>query len=235
MPNEAKRCLYYSPWRVLACAAATVSPPLRRRRPIPAEYKVKLETTKGDVIILVHRDWSPLGADHFYELVTMGYYDNNAFFRVIKGFVVQFGMNGDPKVTARWRQHTDQGRSAHKVSNKMGTVIFAKTSRPDSRTTQIFINLDNNGEALDADGFTPFGEVISGMENVNNLYAGYGDGPPSGSGPDQEALTHGGNAYLKKDFPSLDYITKATVIDPPPPPPKPATAHKSSTVVKPKQ
>jgi peptidyl-prolyl cis-trans isomerase A (cyclophilin A) len=218
---------------VLACAAATV-PATKKAPPIPAEYKVKLETTKGDVIIQVHRDWAPLGADHFYQLVTKGYYDNNAFFRVLKGYIVQFGMNGDPKVTARWN-NVPLKDDPHNISNKVGTVTFAKTSRPDSRTTHIFINLDNNGEALDADGFTPFGEVISGMENVNNLYAGYGDGPPSGSGPDQEALTHGGNAYLKKDFPSLDYITKATVIDPPPPPPKPATAHKSSTVVKPQQ
>ena len=218
---------------VLACAAATV-PATKKAPPIPAEYKVKLETTKGDVIIQVHRDWAPLGADHFYQLVTKGYYDDNAFFRVLKGYIVQFGMNGDPKVTARWN-NVPLKDDPHNISNKVGTVTFAKTSRPDSRTTHIFINLDNNGEALDADGFTPFGEVISGMENVNNLYAGYGDGPPSGSGPDQEALTHGGNTYLKKDFPSLDYITKATVIDPPPPPPKPATAHKSSTVAKPKQ
>jgi peptidyl-prolyl cis-trans isomerase A (cyclophilin A) len=216
----------------LACAAAT-GPAPKKTTTAPAEYKVKLETTKGDVIIQVHRDWAPLGADHFYQLVTKGYYDNNAFFRVLKGYIVQFGMNGDPKVTARW--NTPIKDDPHNMSNKVGTVTFAKTGRPDSRTTHIFINLDNNGEALDADGFTPFGEVISGMENVNNLYTGYGDGPPSGAGPDQEALTHGGNSYLKKDFPNLDYIVKATVIDPPPAAPKPAVAHKSSTAAKAKQ
>jgi peptidyl-prolyl cis-trans isomerase A (cyclophilin A) len=214
---------------VLVCAAAPV--PARKAAPIPAEYKVKLETTKGDVIIQVHHEWAPLGADHFYQLVTKGYYDNNAFFRVLKGYIVQFGMNGDPKVTARWN-NVPLKDDPHSVSNKVGTVTFAKTSKPDSRTTHIFINLDNNGEALDADGFTPFGEVISGMENVSKLYADYGDGPPSGNGPDQEALTHGGNTYLKKDFPNLDYIVKATVIDPPPPA---AAPRKSSSSVKAKQ
>jgi peptidyl-prolyl cis-trans isomerase A (cyclophilin A) len=218
----------------LACAlgyAATVpaKKPLARP-PVPVEYKVKFETTKGDVVIQVHREWSPLGADHFYELVTKGYYDNNAFFRAIKGFVVQFGMNGDPRVTARW--NTPIKDDPPKMPNKTGTVTFAKTSAADSRTTHIFININDNGDALDSMGFTPFGEVVAGMENVNNLYMSYGDGPPSGAGPDQEALTHGGNAYLQKAFPSLDYIKKATVIDPPPPPPRPAVTHKSPAAVK---
>jgi len=218
---------------VLGCAAATV--PAAKKPlppPIPAEYKVKLETTKGDVIIQVHRDWAPLGADHFYQLVTKGYYDNNAFFRAMKDFMVQFGMNGDPKVTARWNNVPIKD-DPRKMPNKPGAVTFAQTSMPNSRTTHIFINLNDNSDALDGMGFTPFGEVVSGMENVNKLYTGYGDAPPNGSGPDQEALTHGGNAYLKKDFPNLDYIIKATVIDPPPP--VPAAAHKLSTATKPKQ
>ena len=221
----------YLPILVAACAlahAATV-PAAKKPLPkpaIPAEYKVKLETTKGDVIIQVHNEWSPMGADHFYELVTKGYYDNNAFFRAIKGFVVQFGMNGDPKVTARWNGVHVLDDPPKKTSNKAGTVTFAQTSMPNSRTTHIFINLADNSEALDSMNFTPFGEVISGMENVSNLYMGYGDGPPDGHGPDQEALAHGGNAYLQKAFPNLDYIKKATVIDPPPPA-KPAIAHKS--------
>jgi peptidyl-prolyl cis-trans isomerase A (cyclophilin A) len=207
----------------LGCPAAT-TPPTRKRvapkpPPIPAEYKVKFETTKGDVIIAVHHDWSPLGADHFYELVTKGYYDNNAFFRAIKGFVVQFGMNGDPKVTSRWNNVPVKDDPPNKQPNKIGTVTFAQTSAPNSRTTHVFINIADNAEALDPMNFTPFGEVISGMDVVNNLYTGYGDSPPSGNGPDQEALAHGGNAYLQKDFPLLDYIKKATVIDPPPPPP----------------
>ena len=127
-------------------------------------------------------------------------------------------MNGDPKVTARWNAQPINDDPPGKVPNKAGTVTFAQTSQPNSRTTHIFINLTDNADALDPKDFTPFGEVISGMDVVNNLYMGYGDGPPSGSGPDQEALTHEGNAYLQKEFPNLDYIKKATVIDPPPPP-----------------
>ena len=209
-----------------------------KQPPIPAEYKVKFETSKGDIVIQVHHDWAPLGADHFYELVTKGYYDNNAFFRAIKGFVVQFGMNGDPKATARWNAMPIKDDPPNKAPNKKGTVTFAQTTMPDSRTTHVFINLDDNAEALDPKNFTPFGEVVSGMEIVNNLYMGYGDGPPTGSGPDQEALTHGGNAYLQKSFPLLDYIKKATVIDPPPPAPvvhRPTSAVKHSTATATKQ
>ena len=224
----------------LACAVAAVPPAKKappKPPPIPAEYKVKLETTRGDVVIAVHHDWSPIGADHFYELVTKGYYDNNAFFRAIKGFVVQFGMNGDPKITSKWNALPIKDDPPGKHPNKPGTVTFAQTSAPGSRTTHIFINLGDNSEALDQLNFTPFGEVITGMDVVNNLYTDYGDGPPSGSGPDQEALGHGGNAYLQKAFPKLDYIKKATVIDPPPPPPpvhKPANKMKRPTSTAPK-
>lgn len=180
-------------------------------KPSPAEYKVKLQTTKGDVVILVHRDWSPLGADHFYQLVKAGYYNNNAFFRVIKGFVVQFGMNGDPAVNKTWSDVSIKD-DPPKVSNKTGSVTFAKTGEPNSRTTQIFINIGDNSATLDSQGFTPFGEVIQGLDLVMDLYSGYGDGPPQGQGPDQAAITENGNAYLKEHFPKLDYIQKATVI-----------------------
>jgi cyclophilin family peptidyl-prolyl cis-trans isomerase len=215
----------------LACTAATV-PPAKKpapKPPIPAEYKVKFETTKGDVIIQVHHDWSPIGADHFYELVTKAYYDNNAFFRAMKSFIVQFGMNGDSKVTAKWNNFPIKDDPPGGHSNKVGTVTFAQTSTPNSRTTHIFINLADN-DSLDSMNFTPFAEVISGMDVVNNLYTGYGDGPPGGSGPDQEALAHGGNAYLQKSFPLLDYIKKATVTDPPPPPAP--VVHKPASQVK---
>ncbi len=227
----------------LVCAAAT-TPPAKKRAPakpapIPAEYKVKLETTKGDVIIAVHHDWSPNGADHFYQLVTKGYYDNNAFFRAIKGFIVQFGMNGDPKITAKWNAVPVKDDPPGKHSNTVGTVTFAQTGQPNSRTTHIFINLNDNAEALDSKGFTPFGEVINnGMEVVNNLYSGYGDSQSmGGSGPEQDALTSGGNVYLKKSFPLLDYIKKATVIDPPPPAPpvhKPANKMRQPNSTAPK-
>jgi len=177
----------------------------------PAQYKVKLATTKGDVIILVHRDWSPLGADHFYELVKMGFYDDNWFFRVIKGFVVQFGMNGDPKVNKSWSEITIKD-DPPKVSNKTGSVTFAKTGEPNSRTTQIFINIGDNSASLDAQGFTPFGEVIAGLDNVMNLYSGYGDAKPNGEGPDQAAIADIGNPYLEEHFPRLDAIKKATIL-----------------------
>lgn len=177
----------------------------------PAQYKVKLQTTKGDVIILVHRDWSPLGADHFYELVKMGFYDKNYFFRVIKNFVVQFGMNGEPAVNKSWSEITIKDDTP-KVSNKTGSVTFAQTAEPNSRTTQIFINTHDNSATLDPQHFTPFGEVIQGLDLVMDIYSGYGDAPPQGQGPDQAAIADIGNPYLEEHFPRLDGIKKATII-----------------------
>lgn len=171
----------------------------------PAQYKVRLRTTKGDVIVLVHRDWSPLGADHFYELVNMGYYNQNAFFRCVPKFIVQFGINGDPGVSKDWSEITIKD-DPPKVPNKIGTVVFAKTNEPNSRTTQLFINLGDNSATLDPQGFTPFGEVIMGMENVLHLNMEYGEEPS------QEAITGTGNAYLEEHFPRLDYVKKAEVV-----------------------
>src|SRR5579875_2956924 len=128
-------------------------------KPSPAQYKVRLETSKGDVLLLVHRDWSPLGADRFYELTNAHYYDGNYFFRALRGFVVQWGINGDPQVTKRWSTQAIPD-DPPKVSNKIGTVVFA-TAGPNSRTTQVFINLADNSR-LDPQGFTPFAEVIQG-------------------------------------------------------------------------
>lgn len=177
----------------------------------PAQYKVRLETTKGDVVILVHRDWSPLGADHFYELTKAGFYNNNAIFRALPGFVMQWGINGDPSVTKQWSQETIRD-DPPKVSNKLGTIVFAKTGQPDSRTTQVFINLGDNSASLDPQGFTPFGEAIQGMENVMKFYTGYGEGQPNGAGPSQATIEESGNAYLKQNFPKLDYIQTARII-----------------------
>jgi peptidyl-prolyl cis-trans isomerase A (cyclophilin A) len=176
----------------------------------PAQYKVRLQTTKGDIVILVHRDWSPLGADHFHELTNMGFYNGNYFFRAIKNFVVQWGMNGDPKTNKDWSEITIKD-DPPKVSNKIGTVVFAMAG-PNSRTTQVFVNLGDNSATLDSQGFTPFGEIIQGMENVFNIYTGYGDGPPNGSGPSQESIGFDGNPYLEEHFPKLDYIKTAKVI-----------------------
>jgi peptidyl-prolyl cis-trans isomerase A (cyclophilin A) len=194
-----------------ALAGGSCAAPAVKMKPSPPEYKVKLETTKGDVIILVHRDWSPLGADHFYQLVKAGYYNNNAFFRALKGYIVQWGINGDPKVYQHW-DRIKINDDPPKVSNKTGSVVFAKPGAPNARTTHVFINLADNSGNLDAQGFTPFGEVIQGLDNVTNLYMDYGDGPPDGAGPDQDAAAAGGNVYFKKNFPKLDYIIKATII-----------------------
>lgn len=176
-----------------------------KEKPSPAEYKVKLTTTKGDVVILVHRDWAPIGADHFYELVKMGFYNKNAFFRCVPNFIVQWGINGDPKVNRDWSQITVPDDPV-KVSNKVGTVVFAKTNERDSRTTQLFINLANNSSILDPQGFAPFGEVVIGMENVMHLNMGYGEQPQQGS------ISEDGNDYLEEKFPRLDYIKKAELI-----------------------
>ncbi len=179
-------------------------------KPAPAEYKVRLDTSKGNVLILVHRDWSPRGADHFYELTKMGFYDGNRFFRALRGFIVQWGMNGDPKVNKDWSEIPIPD-DPPKVSNKIGTVVFAAAG-PNSRTTQVFINLGDNSSSLDPQGFTPFGEVIQGMDNVMNFYTDYGDGPPAGSGPNQAAIAQIGNDYLEEHFPKLDYIKTARIL-----------------------
>ena len=175
----------------------------------PDVYKVNLDTSKGAVVIEVHRDWAPLGADHFYELVKSGYYDGARFFRVLPGFMAQFGIAADPKLTAKWKNANLQDEPV-KQSNTRGMVTYAKSSLPNSRTTQLFINTGNNAR-LDSDGFSPFGQVVTGMEIVDQLYNGYGEGAPQGRGPDQSQIEEQGNAYLEKDFPMLDYIKKATI------------------------
>jgi peptidyl-prolyl cis-trans isomerase A (cyclophilin A) len=177
--------------------------------PAPATFQVRFNTTKGPFTVLVHRDWSPRGADRFYELASMHYYDGNYFFRVLPNFIVQWGINGDPKVAKDWSVLTIAD-DPPKLSNKTGTVTFA-TSGPNSRSTQVFINLHDNAQ-LDAQGFTPFGEVSEGMEVVQKFYSGYGEGAPRGSGPDQNAITDIGNAYLEEHFPRLDHITKTQLI-----------------------
>ena len=199
---------------LFVCAASLFSCGTKKTStmgPGPAQYKVRLETTRGDVVILVHRDWSPIGADHFYELTEMHFYDNNAFFRALRGFVVQWGINGDPKVNKSWSEITIKD-DPPKVSNKIGTVVFAKTGEPDSRTTQLFINLGDNSGALDPQGFTPFGEVIEGMDNVMKIYTDYGEIAPNGAGPSPAAIADIGNPYLEEHFPKLDYVKRARVI-----------------------
>jgi peptidyl-prolyl cis-trans isomerase A (cyclophilin A) len=188
--------------------AGDLSNPASLNETAPATYKVKFDTSKGSFVVEVHRDWAPNGADRFYNLVKSGFYNDTRFFRVISGFMVQFGINGDPKLSQVWRDANIKDDPV-KASNKRGYITFA-TAGPDTRTTQVFINFGNNA-GLDDQGFAPFGQVISGMEVVDALYAVYGEGAPRGDGPDQGLLQSQGNAYLKKDFPRLDYIKTATI------------------------
>lgn len=182
--------------------------PAALKEAAPPIYKVRFDTSKGPFVVEVHRDWAPNGADRFYNLVKNGFYDDTRFFRVISGFMVQFGINGDPKISAPWRGATINDDPV-KQSNKRGYITFA-TSGPNSRTNQVFINFADNA-GLDRQGFSPFGQVVSGMNVVDALFSGYGEGAPSGRGPEQGRLQQEGNAYLKKDFPNLDYIKKATI------------------------
>ena len=175
----------------------------------PDRYAVELDTTKGPIVIDVHREWSPAGADRFYELVQNGYYTDVAFFRVIGGFMAQVGISGDPAVNAEWRTRTIPDDPV-RASNTRGTVTFA-TSGPSSRTTQFFINFADNSR-LDGMGFSPYGKVRD-MAPVDALYDGYGEGAPRGRGPSQGRMQSEGNAYLKESFPKLDYIESAKIID----------------------
>jgi peptidyl-prolyl cis-trans isomerase A (cyclophilin A) len=175
----------------------------------PPVYKVKFDTSKGAFVVEVHRDWAPIGADRFYNLVKNGFYDDDRFFRVIEGFMVQFGISGNPQVSAQW-ENANLKDDPVTQSNKPGMITFA-TRGPNSRTTQVFINYNDN-ERLDTMGFAPFGRVISGMEVVQALYGGYGEGAPRGAGPSQPRMQADGNSYLTSQFPKLDYITKATII-----------------------
>lgn len=175
----------------------------------PPVFHAHFETSKGDFTIEVHREWSPNGADRFYNLVSAGFYDDVRFFRVISGFMAQFGINGDPEVAAIWRQHRIQDDPVMQ-SNTRGFVSYAATGMPNTRTTQVFINFKDNS-FLDPQRFSPFGQVVEGMEVVDQLHAGYGEAAPSGQGPSQQDLQNRGNAYLKESFPDLDYVVKATV------------------------
>jgi peptidyl-prolyl cis-trans isomerase A (cyclophilin A) len=188
--------------------ASKLANPAALNEKAPATYKARFDTSKGIVVIDVRRDWAPNGADRFYNLVKNGFYDDTRFFRVISGFMVQFGINGDPKISAPWRMATIKDDPV-KQSNKRGYITFA-TSGPDSRTSQVFINFADNG-GLDRQGFAPFGQVSSGMEVVDALYSGYGEGAPQGRGPDQSRIQREGNNYLMNDFPRLDYVKKASI------------------------
>jgi peptidyl-prolyl cis-trans isomerase A (cyclophilin A) len=192
-----------------ATGSQNLANPAALREQAPPSYKVKFDTSKGPFVIEVHRDWAPLGADRFYNLVKNGFFDNARFFRVISGFMVQFGINADPKISAQWRGARIND-DAVRQSNKRGFITFA-TAGPNTRTTQLFINYADNA-GLDRQGFAPFGQVVSGMNVVDGLFSGYGEGAPSGNGPDQSRVQSEGNAYLTTAFPKMDYIKSTTIV-----------------------
>lgn len=207
-------------WAVTGCAgepdeaAARVEAnpllqPANFQEPAPERFRVAFETTAGSFVIEAHREWAPRGAARFYNLVRAGYYDGVPFHRVIEGFVVDFGIHPDPWVNAAWRQARMQDDPVTR-SNLRGYVTFSKGG-PHTRTVQIFVNLVDN-TALDDDGFAPFGQVVEGMETVDALYSGYGDGPPRGDGVYQAMAIAKGDEYFA-DFPELDRIIRAEVVE----------------------
>jgi peptidyl-prolyl cis-trans isomerase A (cyclophilin A) len=168
----------------------------------PATFKVRFTTIKGPIVVEVHKDWAPIGAQHFYELVKAGYYNGARFFRIVPNFVVQFGIAANPAMTRKWKDEIKDDPVMQ--TNKAGTLSYAKRGR-NTRTTQLFINLRSN-QNLDADGFAPFAQVVEGMGVVERLYAGYGEQP------EQDQIEERGNAYLEAKFPNLDYIKSATIL-----------------------
>lgn len=178
--------------------------------PVGDVFQVKLETSKGDVVIEVHPEWAPNGAGRFRELVELGFYDDCRFFRVIDGFMAQVGMNGDPALHAQWGDNNIPDDPV-KQSNTRGFVTFAQTGMPNSRSTQFFISFGDNS-FLDQQRFAPFGKVVEGMDVVESLYSGYGEGAPNGNGPSQELIGKRGNEYLNSQFPMLDYIKTARIV-----------------------
>jgi peptidyl-prolyl cis-trans isomerase A (cyclophilin A) len=184
----------------------------------PAVFKAKFSTTAGDFTVEVHRDWAPLGADRFYNLVRNGYFTNAAFFRVVPGFVVQFGLSANPAVNKVWKDADIQDDPVVE-SNKRGFLVFA-TAGPNTRTTQLFINFGDNSR-LDGMGFAPFGTVVEGMDVVDKIFPGYGESPR------QDLITDQGDTYLTANFPKIDKIKLAHVVPPvPPAAAHPATATK---------
>ena len=191
-----------------ALAQSALSNPAALTEKAPATFKGKFDTSKGPVVIQVNRDWASNGVDRFYNLVKNGFYDDTRFFRVISGFMVQFGIHGDPKLSPGWRTARIPD-DAVKQSNKRGYITYAMAG-PNTRTSQVFINFADNAN-LDNSGFSPFGRVISGMDVVDKLNAEYGEGAPRGRGPDQGRIQQEGNAYLQRDFGKLDFVKKATI------------------------
>jgi peptidyl-prolyl cis-trans isomerase A (cyclophilin A) len=192
-----------------APARPSLLKPSSLNKQAPPTFKAKFTTTKGDFVVEVTRSWSPLGADRFYNLVKYHFYDGASLFRVLPGFVVQFGLSAKPEISRVWASATFKDDPVTQ-SNLEGYLTFA-TAGPSTRTTQVFINLANN-QNLDGMGFSPFGKVIEGMDVVQKFYSGYGEGAPGGNGPDQGRITNEGKPYLDKSFPLLDSIKTAVIV-----------------------
>jgi homoserine O-acetyltransferase len=177
----------------------------------PAVFDVRFETSKGNFVLRAHRDWAPIGVDRLFNLVRTGFYDDSRFYRVRAGFIVQFGLPGDPRVTAVWYERAIPDDPVVE-SNTKGAVAYAMTG-PDTRTTQLYINLDDNTQ-LDQQRFAPIGSVVVGMDVVEQLYAEYDEGAGGGMrGGNQGQIVSGGNAHLDAEFPNLDRLLRATIID----------------------
>src|SRR5258708_2179557 len=190
---------------LLALQSAAVHPP-------PADYRVRLETSKGLIVIAVHRGWAPNGADRFRQLVEAAYYDEARFFRIRARTWAQFGIAADPQVAQAWRIRTIPDDPWAGISNKRGTVAFAYKD-PNGRTTQVFINLKDNSETHDNEPFVVFEIVEQGMDVADALYADYGEAAGGGiRAGKQDPVFEGGNAYLKEKFPLLDYIKTARIV-----------------------
>jgi peptidyl-prolyl cis-trans isomerase A (cyclophilin A) len=192
-----------------AAAGPSLLKPSSLNEQAPATFKAKFTTTKGDFVVEVRRSWSPLGADRFYNLVKNHFYDGAAFFRVLPGFVAQFGLSADPEISRIWADATFKDDPVTQ-SNLEGYLTFATAGR-NTRTTQVFINLGDN-QNLDRMGFSPFGKVIAGMNVVRKFYSGYGEGAPRGNGPEQSRIRKEGKAYLDKSFPRLDSVKTAVIV-----------------------
>ena len=186
-------------------APEKLATPAKLTAQAPERFRARFDTTKGTIVIEVRREWSPHGADRFYNLVKNGYFDGVKFFRVVPGFVVQWGIHGDPSIATKWLKATIPDDPV-KQSNKRGFVTYAKSGAPDSRSVQLFINLVDNGR-LDGMGFAPFGDVTEGMDVVDKLYGGYAEGLTRLQG----RIAQEGNDFLEKNYPELDGIKKASI------------------------
>lgn len=195
-------------WVIIAVALCGCHKPAPKVL-VPDVFRVKLETSQGDVIVEAHRDWAPHGVDRFHELLRNRYFDQARFFRVLPGFIAQFGVHRDFNVHAKWRELYIVD-DPPKEKNTRGTLAFAK-SGPSTRSTEIFINLADN-KVLDDQGFVPFAKVVEGMDAVDKFYAGYGEMRPEGKYIDRARVEEETNEYLTQRFPKLDYITKATIL-----------------------